>query len=352
MKAGQDVKISFKKEMYPCNEIFTEYLEEVGREQKLSLMYDDLLRFTNFVPVYDNHGKDTLWINVIYSYFEQDEIHKHLIELYTNLSSDGTNKYLYNLAVDRIDFCTFGNSKPFRIKIINKFNENYDYFYIKQMDVSRVLGLELEHYLSPNHMNYITCKNTLVEEHIAGIPGDLYMKKYTEGSLFNKIRMAKEFTKFNERCFWRLLGDMRSYNFVVVVTHDFDQIQYKIRAIDFDQQCYEGKLQVYKPQFFKENFPYVQNVTQNLLKQSIIQYQNEERSLIARRIRGSYERIKKLLECLDEINLSNPHKINELARAVSLELKNSNIQKSQKMTDILQYMFEHLYRYYFLEKEH
>ena len=30
----------------------------------------------------------------------------------------------------------------------------------------------------------------------------------------------------------RLLGDMRSYNYVIVPTHDFDQVVYKIRAID------------------------------------------------------------------------------------------------------------------------
>ena len=39
----------------------------------------------------------------------------------------------------------------------------------------------------------------------------------------------------------RLLGDMRAYNYVIVPIHDFDQVVYKIRAIDFDQQSYEGK---------------------------------------------------------------------------------------------------------------
>ena len=69
-----------------------------------------------------------------------------------------------------------------------------------------------------------------------------------------KAQIAKEFVKFNERCMIRLLGDMRSYNYVIVPTHDFDHVVYKIRAIDFDQQCYEGKLNIYRPQFFKENF--------------------------------------------------------------------------------------------------
>jgi hypothetical protein len=42
--------------------------------------------------------------------------------------------------------------------------------------------------------------------------------------------------KFNERCFIRLLGDMRSYNFVFVLTPDFEGWQVRIRAMDFDQQ--------------------------------------------------------------------------------------------------------------------
>ena len=40
----------------------------------------------------------------------------------------------------------------------------------------------------------------------------------------------------------RLLSDMRSYNYVIVPIHDFDQVIYKIRAIDFDQQSYEVNL--------------------------------------------------------------------------------------------------------------
>ena len=48
----------------------------------------------------------------------------------------------------------------------------------------------------------------------------------------------------------RLLGDMRSYNYVIIPIHDFDKVIYKIRAIDFDQQCYEGNLKIYRPPVF------------------------------------------------------------------------------------------------------
>ena len=109
--------------------------------------------------------------------------------------------------------------------------------------------------LSPYNINYLVYKDTLIEEHISGIPGDDFihniLPKCTESE---KAQIAKEFVKFNERCMIRLLGDMRSYNYVIVPTHDFDHVVYSIRAIDFDQQSYEGKFNVYRPQFFKENF--------------------------------------------------------------------------------------------------
>ena len=50
----------------------------------------------------------------------------------------------------------------------------------------------------------------------------------------------------------RLLGDMRAYNYVVVPTHDFDQVVYKIRPIDFDQQSFEGSYQFIGHNFLKK----------------------------------------------------------------------------------------------------
>jgi hypothetical protein len=89
-------------------------------------------------------------------------------------------------------------------------------------------------------------KDTLIEEHILGIPGDVFIDQHLEQcSPLEKAQIAKEFVKFNERCMIGLLGDMRSYNYVIIPTHDFDQVVYRIRPIDFDQQCYEGNLKIY-----------------------------------------------------------------------------------------------------------
>ena len=103
------------------------------------------------------------------------------------------------------------------------------------------LRVGIEQLLSPNRINFLVYRNTLIEEHIVGIPGDVFINQRLESlSMQDKRALAKEYVKFNERCFLRLLGDMRSYNYVVVITQDFDRIQYRLRAIDFDQQSYEG----------------------------------------------------------------------------------------------------------------
>ena len=120
-------------------------------------------------------------------------------------------------------------------------------------------------------------KDTLIEEHVLGIPGDQFVaENFPAVSESGKKRLSKEFVKFNERCMIRLLGDMRSYNYVVVASYDFDQVEYRIRAMDFDQQSFEGNLKVYFPQFFKENYLFVKMVSENLQDESVEQYKKEE----------------------------------------------------------------------------
>ncbi|MGN6568931.1 MAG: hypothetical protein ACTHJ0_13305, partial [Flavipsychrobacter sp.] len=250
-------RISKKKIIYPVNNQLRQYLAKHSREIDLPVKYNDLLHFNTAIAVYDKKGYDTLWETAIYKDQDAAEIHEGLKQIYSILKTEGDSRVHKHLHVDQVDYCTFGNSNPFRIKIVNNFNDNYDYFYIKQADASRIYGLELEHILSPARINYFVDQATLVEEHIAGVPGDLFIKYYFNNPEFNKVRIAKEFVKFNERCFVRLLGDMRSYNFVVNITPDIEDYQYRIRAIDFDQQSYEGRKNMYLPQFFKENYPFV-----------------------------------------------------------------------------------------------
>jgi hypothetical protein len=226
------------------------------------------------------------------------ELKDDLKQIYALLKVQGDRSVMEHLYIDRVDFCSFGNSMPFRIRIVNGINENPDYFYIKRADASRVYGLELEHLLSPNRLNYFTHDSTLIEEHVAGVPGDIFIRRWLDNHDLKPIRIAKELVKFNERCFIRLLGDMRSYNFVFVLTPDFEGWQVRIRAMDFDQQSYVGRRTFYLPQFFKENLPLVQFCTRLLDLKTAYQYQREERTLLLQRAEASRLRLDLLLDAM------------------------------------------------------
>ncbi|MFN8298236.1 MAG: hypothetical protein U0T75_03955 [Chitinophagales bacterium] len=323
--------ITKKKTIYPVTEPLRAYLAENRRAIDLPVSYADLRHFNGAVAVRDKKGKDTLWEAALYPHTEIDHIHDGLKQIYSILKTGGDTSVHKHLHVERIDYCTFGNSNPFRIKIVNNFNDNYDYFYVKQADASRVYGLELEHILSPSRINYFVDRGTLIEEHIAGIPGDQFIQYYLENPEFNKVRIAKEFVKFNERCFVRLLGDMRSYNYVFDITPDFEEVQFRIRAIDFDQQSYEGKRTLYLPQFFKENAVLVKLTLDLLTTETIIQYQKEERTLIARRSISSHHRLNQLLDVMEQDVVSSPEKVAQLGKELAQHFKRPVFEKQTSM---------------------
>ncbi len=327
----QQQLITKKKKIYPVNPALRKYLAEYRREINLPVTYADLKHFSGSITIRDKKGNDTLWEAALYAQNELPHIHDGLKKIYSILKSGGDASVHTHLSVERIDYCTFGNSNPFRIKIVNDFNDNYDYFYVKQADASRIYGLELEHILSPARINYFVDDYTLIEEHIAGIPGDQFMLSYLENPGFNKVRIAKEFVKFNERCFVRLLGDMRSYNYVFDITPDFEEVQFRIRPIDFDQQSYEGRKNLYLPQFFKENLPLVELTLKLLTPETIRQYQKEERTLIARRSISSHFRLNQLIEVMERDTISQPGKIEQLAHELAEHNKNDSFLSCHNM---------------------
>ncbi len=339
--------MSKKKPAYPVSNHLDNYLKEYNRKIEIPIFYDDLLRFSGSVVVYDSGDKDTLWVRVYYSEFERAEIDLSLKKVYSILLSDGSDNIIQYLNIDAVDFCTFGNSKPFRIKVRNILNDNFTYFYIKKTDASRIYGLELEHMLSPYNLNFLVYKDTLIEEHIAGIPGDIFIKDMLpKCSESEKSQLAKEFVKFNERCMIRLLGDMRSYNYVIVPVHDFDHVVYRIRAIDFDQQCYEGKLNVYRPQFFKENYQMVELVKNKLLVSSVDQYKLEERSIVAKRIISSSNRIKKLRSICKKDEISTLENIKMLREYIYGLTLDSQFKKCKTMGSVLDLTLDFVKRNY------
>lgn len=339
-------KPSKKKPFFPINSSLRTYLKTHGRDIHLPISYNDLMQFTYSIPIRDKAGRDTLWEKTLYDMKEWQYLKEGLINLYALIRTEGDYSFTKHLDVARIDYCSFGNSNPFRIRIVNRYNDNYDHYYIKKEDASRVYGLELEHLLSPNRISFLTGKDTIVEDHIPGLPGDIFVKDYLDRPETNKIRLAKEFVKFNERCFIRLLGDMRSYNFVVNVTPDVEDFQYRIRAIDFDQQSYEGRRNLYLPQFFKENLPYVELTLKYLNKDSIEQYQAEEKTLIAYRMAASRYRIMDLLNIMTKDQISTDEKRAQLRSELAEHFEQKQFLRCKSMGEIVKQTMRYVLKPY------
>jgi hypothetical protein len=105
---------------------------------------------------------------------------------------------------------------------------------------------------------------------------------------------------------------MRSYNFVFVITPDFEESQLRIRAMDFDQQSYDGRKKFYLPQFFKENAPLVRFCIKHLRPETARQYQREEQTLILQRASLASERLGLLLHDMARDPLAPVGKMHQL----------------------------------------
>jgi hypothetical protein len=334
-----------RKPSFPIRPDLRGYLRRYRRERDLPITYERLRAFHEVIPLTDENGKPTLWDTVIYDASAMADLNEALKEVYAWLKVDGDLSVVSHLYVDRVDFCTFGNSTPFRIRIVNAYNDNQDYFYVKKADASRVYGLELEHLLSPNRLNFLTHGDTLVEEHVAGIPGDIYIRDWLgRRSELKPIRVAKELVKFNERSFVRLLGDMRSYNFVFVVTPDFEEAQLRIRAMDFDQQSYDGRKNFYLPQFFKDNTPLVQFCIKHLRPETANQYRREEQTLLLQRASLASERLGLLLHDMAADPIAPPEKVHLLRESLAEHYHRRDYLRCESMGALIRENLESIRR--------
>jgi hypothetical protein len=327
--------IRFKKPVFPVQEPLRKYLMRANREARINISYQDLLRYSNSITLFDRHGSDTLWETLIYTESDRREIYEALFRIYAQMKVGGDTSVIEHLYVDRVDLCLYANTHPVRVRIVNRLNDLFDYFYIKRADASRIYGMELEHFLSPNKINFLVSNNTLVEEHIQGIPGEAFIKTYLKREDYNTLRLAKEFVKFNERCFVQLLGDIRRDNFVVEVVPDFDEIYFRMRAIDFDQQCFEGNVKIYLPQFFKENNPIIQLGFGLMTPVLELQYQQEERTRIAKRVKSSQSELKDLLLAMQADNISTTENIDRLKNELAEIYEDSEFLNCKGMGEIV-----------------
>jgi hypothetical protein len=334
-----------KKPTFAVGDGLRRYLRTYKRERDLPVTYERLRGFTEVIPLTDAEGKPTLWDTVIYDGNEMRSLNEALKEVYALLKVDGDMSVVQHLYADRVDFCTFGNSTPFRIRIVNAYNDNQDYFYVKKADASRVYGLELEHLLSPNRLNFLTHGSTLVEEHIPGIPGDIFIKSWLNRPDLSPVRVAKELVKFNERCFVRLLGDMRSYNFVFVVTPDFEDVQLRVRAMDFDQQSYNGRRNFYRPQFFKENAALALFCSKHLRLETANQYLREEQTLMLHRAELAAARLGRLLNEMEGDTISTQEKVHMLRESLAEHYGRNEYLRCESMGALVRENLESIRRH-------
>ncbi|MGB3542076.1 hypothetical protein [Rubrivirga sp.] len=334
--------ISKKKPAYPVTDFLVEYLEGYGRIADGGVSYDDLARYVGQAPLYDELGEDTLWSTVYFGPSEQAEIHDALRTTYALLKSAGDRSTVEHLYIDRVDLCLYGNTLPFRVRIVNRLNENFDYFYIKRADASRIYGLELEHILSPSSINFLARvdgptlrEQTIIEEHIIGLPGDAFIREQLPVGRFDQVRLAKEFVKFNERCFVRLLGDMHSGNWVVDVTPDFEKLHYRMRAIDFDQQSHHARRKVYLPQFFPGNNAVIAFGLEHLTEPTVDQYQREERALMAGRIRVNRQRYDALMDVMREDVIAPPSSVAALGASLAAHYRAPALEDADTMGELV-----------------
>jgi hypothetical protein len=338
--------IRFKKPIFPVYSQLRHYLIKTHREIDVPIGYQDLLHSSSTITLFDKLGKDTLWETMIYSESDRQFIHEALRKVYAQLKVGGDTSVIDHLFIDRVDYCVYANTHPFRIRIVNKLNDLFDYFYIKRADASRVYGMELEHLLSPNKINYLTKGDTFIEEHIQGIPGDTFIQHYLlENSNYNPLRIAKEFVKFNERSLVQLLGDMRSDNFVVEVIPDFDELHFRLRSIDFDQECYEGSSRIYMPQYFKENNPIIDLGFKSMSLVLELQYQKEERMRLRNRVVTSYGQLSSLLNVMVSDTLSTPENVTQLKSELSELYQDNDFLNCHSMGEILKTSFHMLDKY-------
>lgn len=338
--------IRFKKPVYPVRNELQQYLQRHNRESDVPITYNDLLHFNGSFALLDKRGEDTLWETLVYSESDRTFIHDCLKKIYAQLKVGGDLSTIQHLYIDRVDYCLYANTHPIRVRVVNKINDLFDYFYVKQADASRIYGMELEHLLSPNKIQFLVKGATLIEEHIQGIPGEAFIAHYLKGETdFNPLRLAKEFVKFNERSLVLLTGDMRRDNFVVEIIPDFDDVHFRLRAIDFDQHCYEGNHRIYMPQFFKENNPIIELGFKTMSPVLELQYQQEERTRLAFRYETALHQLHDLLSAMTKDVLSTPENVRQLKNELAQLYKDDAFIACKTMGEIVQTSLQMLLKY-------
>jgi hypothetical protein len=127
---------------------------------------------------------------------------------------------------------------------------------------------------------------------------------------------------------------MRSVNYVVDITPDFEEVQYRVRPIDFDQQSYEGNGHTYLAYHFDSNRDVTRLAFKELNRRTIAQYVEEERSQMARRARVESTRLKALFGIMRREDLAPRHHVTRLAKDLMKYHKTDLFHGCETMGDL------------------
>ena len=173
----------------------------------------------------------------------------------------------------------------------------------------------------------------MVEEHIIGVPGDDFIENFLEREDLNEVRLAKEFIKFNERCFVRLLGDMRAYNYVVEMTPDLNITSTVFEpSISTSNATRAGNHFIFL-NFSRITFPWLSLCSRLINLETSHQYQREERT-IKRRFNVAPTRITKLRECMCEDHISSDSKLLSLRSELTKMHNDSRFDQCKTMGEV------------------
>ena len=103
---------------------------------------------------------------------------------------------------------------------------------------------------------------------------------------------------------------------------------------------------MYRPQFFKENYPMVKLVTTHLEESSIEQYRKEERSQMAKRLITSQKRFKLLIACMTADHISTKENLKQLKFDLVEYSKDIKFKRARSMGGILKTALEFVKRNY------
>ena len=108
---------------------------------------------------------------------------------------------------------------------------------------------------------------------------------------------------------------------------------------------------MYQPQFFKENNQMVSLVSNRLDLSSVLQYQKEERSILAKRFMNTHARTEHLLKCMCEDEISLSENVTQLKEALYKYTFSSKFKKCESMGEILKTGFQFITKNFLNNKE-